>query len=265
MTIDNHLEGRDEGLRAPGCADAERPDGQLRATAIDCDARWGAVHDCSGVWQGLRVGGLSVVDHFSTGERAYLLLQQRASGVVRVAPRRWDMLQRILLGQSQKVVAIELNSAASTIAACTKGALRAIGINARVSSVPPILCMLVRAALRPPAVDAIRSTNCEQDGLHYRVLSMALKSSAMAERLSPAEQVVALMRIQGRSLAEIASYRHTSKRTVANNSVPYSAAWVSLDARAWSSTSCARAQHDSGPTRLNVCFDLQPSHRQVAN
>jgi DNA-binding NarL/FixJ family response regulator len=216
MTTDDEFWRRNEHPPAPQTDDIAPANAGLRARFIDSDARHGAVSDCSDVWQSLRAGSLFVVDTFSTEERAYLVLQWRASETPRVTTRRWEILERVLLGESQKVLAIELRAAPSTIAASSKSALRAIGVGARVSSVPPLLCLLVHASRKRGALDPIRSACIDRGNAHYRVLSIGLRSSALAERLSPAEQVVAMMRIQGRSLAEIATCRHTSTRTVAN-------------------------------------------------
>jgi DNA-binding CsgD family transcriptional regulator len=121
----------------------------------------------------------------------------------------------MLLGDSQKVIAIDLDLAPSTVAAIMKGALRSIGVTARASCVPPLLCVLAHVAVKKQA-PPFREADFGYNERFYRVLSMALKCSALAERLSPAEETVARMRIEGRSLAEIATCRNTSRRTVAN-------------------------------------------------
>jgi len=184
--------------------------------AIRCDHERGAARVHGNIWQSLRAGDLSVVDGFSTQERSYLLLAQRASHAARVAPRHWNILERVLLGQSQKVIAIDLDVAVSTVAGSAKAALRAVGIETRVSNVPPLLCMLAHASLKQHPFDSIRATCLEYGGTDYHVLSIALKNSLFIERLSPAEQIVVLMRIEGRSLADIATRRRTSRHTVAN-------------------------------------------------
>jgi DNA-binding CsgD family transcriptional regulator len=194
---------------------ADHPDLELRALVVEA----AATSDTSGraldLWAAIRAGGLIVVDSFSTLERAYLVVQWKATATPSLRLRHWEILERILLGESQKSIGVELDLAASTVATSSKSALRAIGVTSRVSRVPPLLSMLAHASVRrvtPP----YHETQVERDGVRYCVLSMALRSSVLAARLSPAEQKVALMRIEGRSLAEIATSRHTSPRTVAN-------------------------------------------------
>jgi|SRR5688572_19596865 len=188
----------------------------LRPMVVQCDeTRWG-VRECGGFWPRLRAGAISVADSFSTEERAYLVLRHRPSDASRLSSRHWDILERILLGQSQKVIAFEFGVAVSTIAGNAKAALHATGLKGRVCCAPPVLCMLAHASLTRHPMDVIRASDFESGGIRYDVLSIALRNSSRIQRLTPAEKAVVLMRIEGRSLADIAVCRHTSPRTVAN-------------------------------------------------
>jgi DNA-binding NarL/FixJ family response regulator len=182
---------------------------------VQCDESRCEFRDCGAFWPQLRAGVISVADSFSTEERAYLVLHQRGTGT-RLSARHWDILERILLGQSQKVIAFEFGVAVSTIAGKAKLALQATGVQARVSGVQPLLCLLAHASLTRLPMDAVRASQFEHEGVRYDVLSMAMRSSTLMRRLPPAEQSVVLMRLEGRSLADIATCRHTSQRTVAN-------------------------------------------------
>lgn len=188
----------------------------FRGLVVSYDARAGANEDYADLWQKLRAGSIRVRDSFTSTERAYLVLEQRVSEAPTAAARSWDILEQILLGRSQKVVGTELGIGPSTVAGSARGALRAAGVDARVSSVPPLLSMLVRASLERSRSHAIRSCVLELEGVSFRVLSIGLGPSSLVRQLSPAERAVALMRIEGRSLAEIAASRRTSMRTVAN-------------------------------------------------
>jgi DNA-binding CsgD family transcriptional regulator len=192
-----------------------RPDQDWRATVVSADALRGAVQQNADLWCGVRSGDWIVADSFSTDERGYLVLRHQVGGSAPLRPRDGAVLERMLLGESQKAIAIDFKLAPSTIAAISKSTLRAIGVTARASCVPPLLCMLARSAF-VESTAPFRETEFAYRDCFYRVLSMELKSSALAERLSPAEETVARMRIEGRSLAEIALSRHTSRRTVAN-------------------------------------------------
>lgn len=232
--------------------------GPLRDMAIRCDHERGVARVFGNIWQRLRAGDLSVVDGFSTEDRSYLVLAQRASHAARVAPRHWNILERVLLGQSQKVIAIDLDVAVSTVAGSAKTALRALGVKTRVSNVPPLLCMLVHASLKQHPVDSIRATHLESGGTEYHVLSIALKNSLLIERLSPAEQIVVLMRIEGRSLADIATCRRTSRHTVANQ---LGAAFRRLGLSGRSSLVEYFLQHEAtAASRSSVSY---PPHAQV--
>lgn len=202
--------GKRTSKNGAGCGDH----GALRALMVRAAAS-AAGGPRSDLWSAIRDGALIVVDSFSTSERAYLGLRWKIPSTSSLRLRHWDILERILLGESQKAIGLELELAASTVAMRSKAALRAIGVTSRVSAVPPLLNMLAHASVRrvAPLYDEVEVVH---EGVRYCVLNMTLASSALAARLSPAEQKVALMRIEGRTLAEIATSRQTSQRTVAN-------------------------------------------------
>lgn len=190
-------------------------DRELRGRVVDADDTFSSEPRAAELWSAIRLGELLVVDSFSTDARAYLVMQWRTGDVSPARVRNWEVLERILLGDSQKIVGIELQLGPSSVAAMSKSALRAIGVTTRVSQAPPLLYILAHASARH-GTTPFRESRFEFHRSRYCCVSMSLQSPALAERLSPAEQDVALMRIAGRSLSEIAASRNTSRRTVAN-------------------------------------------------
>ena len=121
---------------------------------------------CSGAWR--------VLDAFSTEERCYAVLEQPAGNRrQRVHGLRLQILESVLLGQSPKAVAIDLQVSPSTVAAALRRCLRTMGLQYRMSNLPVLLVMAARAARshRNAAV-AGRIARMDQDGATRWVVSI---------------------------------------------------------------------------------------------
>jgi DNA-binding CsgD family transcriptional regulator len=172
--------------------------------------------DCRGVWDQLVRGSLRVTDSFSAEERGYLVLARVAPKTPLIAARTVEVLERTLLGESQKVLSIDLGLSVSSIATLSRRSLLGLGLDTLPSKAPALLSLLVQASRSAGQTPEVRAAEVALGALKYTVLSVGLRAPAHAFALSPAEQVVIRMRLEGRSLLEIASERRTSKRTVAN-------------------------------------------------
>lgn len=140
-----------------------------------------------------------------------------------VPPARWveleegiAIVERILLGESQKSIAIGLRCAASKVTFRASAALHGIGVRCTARSVPTALVMLAR-------VHHGQATGLDGDlrresrgGRSFLSVRMMLPSNWLADGITPAERAVVEGIIEGWSHREIALRRGTSVRTIAN-------------------------------------------------
>ena len=170
------------------------------------------------VWPELISGRAHIVSSGATQAHHYFQLAMSGPQPAQRVPTasRLRIFERVLLGESQKVVAMELGCATSTVATAVGACLRAMGVQGGSSRVPPLL-VLVLHALRG-RVDSVevrveRSQGARGD-LH--VVSSARLDLHLADKLTEGELAVVSPLIEGHSHAEIARQRRTSIRTVAN-------------------------------------------------
>ena len=123
-----------------------------------------------------------------------------------------EMLERVLLGQSQKFVGYELGQPFARVARVCREQLSSMGCRSLVSRVPMPLVMAVHAAHGWPS-HPVSSQRIERDGFR---LSLARPEHTVRAELARAELEVVSALIEGDSHAMIAERRRTSARTVAN-------------------------------------------------
>jgi DNA-binding NarL/FixJ family response regulator len=167
----------------------------------------------------LVAGHCRIVDSFCTDHRCYAVLRhgpppRRARRCL--VPRNVELVERILLGDSQKLVALDLGLAPSTVALIVQRCLRALGLDCHASSVPVLLVMAVHGHKGAEALNDGRRVDIEHDGARCMVISAPRPDARLQEMLSGCECAVARLRVEGRSHAEIARLRRVSPRTVAN-------------------------------------------------
>jgi DNA-binding NarL/FixJ family response regulator len=182
------------------------------------------------LWRLLVTGALRVVDTFHTDERCYLTLASPATvgkAPRRLSARKVETLQRILLGERQKTVALDCNLAASTIALTVAECLRTLGLDSRTARVPSLVALAAHAASGQTDVLECRISEFPvllsdapeleaQASRSYKVVSVARPDLDIGSALSGAEYAVARLLVEGKSYAEMALLRGTSVRTVAN-------------------------------------------------
>lgn len=124
-----------------------------------------------------------------------------------------ELLERFLLGERQKSLAIDFGVAISTIASHCTSALSRFSHTPNASHSPILIVMAAHAArgsALPPAVVERQ----EPDGgwlVHVKV-----PGASFADRLSCSEHAVALLSIEGKNYADMARARRSSERTIAN-------------------------------------------------
>ena len=198
-------------------ADVGVSDEALRTTAMaETAARFSAI-DSGSIWRDLVEGRTTIVDEFSVQGWSFLIVRHLPEkNGRRLTPRTLQILEAVLRGADPKVVSIDRKLSASTIATCLKQACEAIGVRCKPSKVPLLLVALVHAAKGDGRLDSGRAAEFQYAGASYRALCVPSPYTVFDRCLSPAEKAVMRMRLEGKSHAEIAARRRTSRRTVAN-------------------------------------------------
>jgi DNA-binding NarL/FixJ family response regulator len=189
----------------------------LRALAIEEDRSAADAPDVLGaLWSQLASGRLIAVDHFHCDGRSSIILKLRipAADPRPPRPRNVAILKRILLGEAQKVIALEASIAPSTVAVAAAHCARSMGFG-KAASIPTLLVLAAHAH------DGLghgwgRSTGFLSEGNDYHVVSAAQPVCAQVSALTEAERAIVALLVERRSNAEIARIRQVSIRTVAN-------------------------------------------------
>jgi DNA-binding CsgD family transcriptional regulator len=168
--------------------------------------------DLAALWRGLRGGELYVASSRYDAGHCWATIELGRRTVMPTAVAM-DVLERVLGGEAQKVLAYELDRAIATIAGYCSQALKAIAYEHNCARAPILLVMAAMAA-RGALVPHAKLERVLDDGSW--LVSVAMPGGRLAQRLSPGEWEVARAAIEGKSHAEIASARGTSRRTIAN-------------------------------------------------
>ena len=188
----------------------------LRERARHADALTTSEIPLARVWTQLVEGDCTIVDSFFSAERCYLLLQTRIHRARVLHGRRLKIIESTLSGVSQKVISLDMNLAASSVALNARAALNALGIPSRPSQAHPLLMLAARAARDHDSARVALLSVLDERSPGLRTVSIARPDVALAERISPAEVSVLRGLVEGCSHAEIARRRGTSTRTIAN-------------------------------------------------
>lgn len=198
----------------------------VRAIAAGSDDLTDTRLSLAELWSQLVGGAYRVVDSFHDDQRCYLtLIRPAALGrTPRPLPaRKVETLQRTLLGERQKTVALDSNLAASTIALTVAECLRTLGLDSRTARVPSLVAHAAHAARGESEVVECRlseftlpPTPFDERERRYHVVSVRRPDLELDGVLSAAEYAVARLLVEGKSYAEMALVRGTSVRTIAN-------------------------------------------------
>jgi len=183
-----------------------------RATAITVDGLASERLELGAVWTELATGRWYVRDHFTTESRLYLVVERQDPSS---APPEIDLLRRTLLGEQQKVVALEREMSPSTITNRLSLTLRLMGLPPRPARVPVLLAASAAAAHRGARLPRARVTRWAPSS-HLSIISLERFDDHLEAVLTPAECHVARLVMDGHSHREIAAARACSVRTVAN-------------------------------------------------
>jgi len=175
--------------------------------------------ELAALWRELASGAVTAADAFCSDDRCFVVTRATPPGVSAPAvlsARNLHLVQRVLLGVQQKVVAIELGVSASCVAGTISLCAGAMGLGCTASRMPTLVLMAVRAHVEnmPPVLAC--SAQFRFEGNSYRVVSAQRPVPGPWLALSPAEREVVTLLVERCTTAEIATLRHTSNRTVAN-------------------------------------------------
>jgi len=161
------------------------------------------------LWQGLVRGRWSLVDHFDSDGRRFLVARPNEPGAKDprgLADRELQTAELLGFGYAPKEIAYALGLAPSTIANALARARRKLGLRSHSEL----------AALFSPGGMRQRFMELEFAGESLAVGSLPLLESETLSRLTHAERAVALCLVQGATYGEVGRQRKTSERTVAN-------------------------------------------------
>ncbi|MEI9952523.1 MAG: helix-turn-helix transcriptional regulator [Pseudomonadota bacterium] len=176
--------------------------------------RWPSAPAASELWDELFSGRWKVAAQLSTETHCYLNLVavSPASNALAVSPTHQRLFERVVLGESQKLVALETDRSRAGVSSMLHECLRTLGLSCKFRRLPLPLALIAHArASSGPA--ASFSISPETNSL---VVTVQRPDQALQRWLSASEYSVARLVMEGKSHAEIAAVRGTSQRTVAN-------------------------------------------------
>jgi len=188
----------------------------LWSTALDTGAGSAAPEDLATAWDDLVWSRLRVHCESTGRERCYVIAQLSdapADSVPCLDPSEAALLARLLCGDLQKVLACEHGMAASTVSVHLFRALVKLGLSG--TSVPLPIVLTAQAWVLGTRIADARSSSFEHQGRVYRMLSVPRPQTSRISCLTPAEQEIAELLIEGLSRSEIALSRGASVNTVA--------------------------------------------------
>ena len=183
------------------------------AELLELDGSYRSSVPLATLWQDLISGRSVIVGSRCNAERCFLELESSAKPAPNIPPQRLQILQRILTGSTQKVVADDLKLAVSTIAAACSYSLQRMG-QQRLPSRAPLLLMLAAHAARGVHLPDARKTPTPAPNRWE--LSVERPDRKLSQQLTNAERAVLGLVLEGQTHAQIARARGVSTRTVAN-------------------------------------------------
>jgi DNA-binding NarL/FixJ family response regulator len=168
------------------------------------------------LWSSLLGSEERIVDAFFTSERCYLILDTNHRDLPPLTGRQHQILERALIGEGQKTIALELGVAPSTVAFHAREALRFIGIDGRPSRCHPLPMLAAIAAVSGAESWSAASSIISGEAPPLRVVSVARPEIMLAPTLPNAELDILGCLVEGLCYVDISLRRQTAVRTVAN-------------------------------------------------
>jgi len=175
----------------------------------------GSVSDLAELWPALVSGRARIVEIGATEAHYYLRFEVAISRAGTPVNQRYiQVLERLLLGDAPKAIAIDERCSASTVATAVHESLRAMGL--RSGRIPALLVVMMHALRGKPGHARVRvESTADRDGVRHWV-TCARPELQLKQRLTVAELEVLALLVEGKCHQEIALRRQTARRTVAN-------------------------------------------------
>jgi DNA-binding NarL/FixJ family response regulator len=171
------------------------------------------------VWEDVVSGRFRIAGSSCSDERCYLMLCP--DDPMRVE-RRWfaschvRLVERVLLGESQKALAMELSLSPAAVTVRLQKCMRALGLNCRPQAAPLLLVLAAHASRHNAPFEDVRFASRPYHGMEYRIVSCRRPDGVLPDLLGEEQRSVIRMLLEGRTYREIAVLRNRSVRTVSN-------------------------------------------------
>lgn len=174
----------------------------------------------SALWTEL-ISGLCKIEQvrFSAQSCALVVTRTHRSAeaeIERLSERDIEILERSLVEGVRKSVAADFNLCPSSVAEILRRCFQFMGLSCWPSRMPLLLVMAAHAHRTPVAERGAKLVLVQNQQFARQVISATRPDNDLSVWLSPAEYAVTRLLIEGKSYAEIATLRNTSRRTVAN-------------------------------------------------
>jgi DNA-binding CsgD family transcriptional regulator len=169
--------------------------------------------DLGDLWSCLLWGTSRLVETYCRNDRCYGVLEECSGHRAPPCSEHASVLERYLIGESQKEIAFELGMSISSVASHCATSLRAMSGDLVASRCSIVLVM---AALTARGRELPRARLERILDERYKLLSVEVPGNSFASRLTPSELAVARLAIEGKTHAETAVVRKTSMSTIAN-------------------------------------------------
>jgi len=127
-----------------------------------------------------------------------------------------EILERSLLHGVRKSVAADFGLCPSSVAEILRRCFLFMGLSCWPSRIPLLIVMAAHAKSAAPSARAAKLVLAQNQQFLRQSITVSRPDNELSSVLSPAEFAVTRSLIEGRSYAEVARLRQTSKRTVAN-------------------------------------------------
>jgi DNA-binding CsgD family transcriptional regulator len=166
------------------------------------------------LWDELLDGSRQIIGHACDDTHCSLSLaygERPQSSASLTSRARHALIESAILGQAQKVLAIDMGRSMSTVSTVLHGSLQAMGLSCHFRCSPLSLALLAHAARR----DALPRPGLAREGDAW-VVTFVRPDWALRAQLSGSEYDVARLALEGKTHAEMALLRRVSQRTIAN-------------------------------------------------
>jgi DNA-binding NarL/FixJ family response regulator len=167
----------------------------------------------SSLWADLISGRLEIRHQPGHSPPSVLLLCERSGSPSRVPSRESHVLERVLSGDQQKVIAADLGLSAAAVSKRIADGLSRLGL-AR-DGVPLVLAALACSYSVGVPLPRPRCEVFSVEGSCFRRIVFPVPTLASARALTAAQRAIACMLLEGSSRVQIATQRGTSMSTVA--------------------------------------------------